>query len=177
MADREDRAVQMLAKALEMETKGKAFYEKASSTSTNALGREIFQMLMNDEIVHMDRIRKIYELLNAGRAWSGEWKAMKVEHKDLQTLFTEMASEHGSKIKAEPSDLEALDVGIDLEQRAVAFYEENLPKATDPLEREFTERMIAEERYHYGALSDMKLYLSDPTAWFLERERGGLDGA
>jgi len=27
------------------------------------------------------------------------------------------------------------------------------------------------------ALSDMKLYLADPTAWFLERERGGLDGA
>ncbi len=177
MADREDRAVQMLAKALEMETKGKAFYEKASSTSTNALGREIFQMLRNDEIIHMERIRKIYESLNAGRAWSGDWKEMNVEHRDLQTLFTEMASEHGSKIKAEPSDLEALDVGIDLEQRAVAFYEEHLPETADPLEREFTERMIAEERSHYGALSDMKLYLSNPTAWFSERERGGLDGA
>jgi len=177
MSDKGDRTIQMLAKALEMETKGKAFYENASSTSINALGREIFQMLRNDEIIHMDRIRKIYESLNAGQAWSGQWKGMEVEHKDLQTLFTEMASEHGPTIKAEPGDLEALDVGIDLEQRAVAFYEEHLTKATDPLEREFTERMIAEERSHHGALSDMKLYLADPTAWFLERERGGLDGA
>jgi hypothetical protein len=37
--------------------------------------------------------------------------------------------------------------------------------------------MISEEKSHHAALSDMKLYLSDPAAWFVEQEHPGLDGA
>jgi len=68
-------------------------------------------------------------------------------------------------------------VGIDFEMRAITFYQEHLEQATDPLEREFIEQLITEEKSHHTALSDMKLYLSDPAAWFGEQERLGLDGA
>ena len=102
---------------------------------------------------------------------------MATEKKGITQLFKGMAAAHGPSIKADTSDLEALDVGIDLENRAVAFYEGHLAKARDPMEREFIERMVAEERFHHSALVDMKAYLVDPTAWFTEREHHGLDGA
>lgn len=59
----------------------------------------------------------------------------------------------------------------------VAFYQDHLSKAKDRVEREFIEQMVTEEKSHHAALSDMKLYLSDPAAWFVEQEHPGLDGA
>ena len=98
----------------------------AVSTCQNEFGREIFQMLMKDEGMHMDRI---------------------------------------------------FNIGIDLEFRAISFYQQHVAKAVDPLEREFVDQMITEEKSHHAALSDMKLYFSDPAAWFGEHERHILDGA
>jgi rubrerythrin len=167
----------MLSKALELEKKGTGFYDNAVSTCQNEVGREIFRMLMQDEIVHMDRIKRIYELLKAGGAWTDEWKSVKPDHKDLGVLFREMVSAHGKDITAKTSDIEALDVGIDLELRAISFYQGHLSEATDSLEREFLEQIITEEKGHHTALADMKLYLSDPASWFGEQEHPGLDGA
>ena len=177
MSNDTDRSLQMLSTALEMEKKGKSFYEMAVSTCQNELGREIFQMLMKDEGMHMDRILNIYEALKVGEAWSEEWKSIKPDHKDLGILFKEMASAHGTEITAKTSDLEALDVGIDFESRTISFYQQHFAKAIDPLELEFLEQMITEEKSHHAALSDMKLYFSDPAAWFGEHERHILDGA
>ena len=177
MAENNDRAVRMLTAALNLEKKGRAFYEEASTTCGNPLGREIFQMLMKDEVVHMDRIRKIYESLNAGEPWSTAWKEMKVKNRDLRKLFKEWTTRHGGAAGADAGDIEALDVGIDLEGKAVSFYQDHLVGAKDKIECAFIELMIAEERHHYKALTDMKQYLSDPDAWFLESERGAMDGA
>ena len=177
MSNGPDRSLEMLTTALEMEKEGKAFYEKAVSTCQNEFGREIFRMLMKEEFIHMDRILKIYDSLKAGEAWSEDWKSIKPDHKDLRLLFKELAAAHGTKITPTMSDLEALDVGVDFELRAISFYQEHLAKATDSLEREFLEEMVAEEKTHHATLSDMKLYLSDPAAWFLEQEHPGLDGA
>jgi len=177
MSNGPDRSLEMLTTALEMEKEGKAFYEKAVSTCQNEFGREIFRMLMKEEFIHMDRILKIYDSLKAGEAWSEDWKSIKPDHKDLRLLFKELAAAHGTKITPTTSDLEALDVGVDFELRAISFYQEHLAKAADSLEREFLEEMVAEEKTHHATLSDMKLYLSDPAAWFLEQEHPGLDGA
>jgi rubrerythrin len=176
MTNTQDRSLHMLSEALELEKKGKAFYKDAVSTCQNDLGREIFLMLMKEESLHMDRILKIYNSLKKGQTWSEDWKSMKSDHKDLRILFREMASEHGTKITVNTSDLDALTMGIDLELRSIAFYKKNLTKARDSIERDFIEQMISEENKHHAVLSDMKLYLSDPAGWFFDHEHTGLDG-
>ena len=176
MANSQDRSLQMLFAALELEKKGEAFYKEAVITCQNDLGREIFRMLVKDEGLHMDRILKIYNSLKVGQTWSEEWKSIKLDHKDLGILFREMASAHGTKITATTSDLEALTMGIDLELRSIAFYKKNLTKARDSIERDFIEQMIGEENSHHAVLSDMKLYLADPTGWFFDHENTRLDG-
>jgi len=177
MTEKDDRTMRMFSTALEMEEKGKAFYERAKTTCQTKLGREIFRTLMEDELVHIKRIKTIYQSLKGAQTWSDEWKSMKFQHEDLSKVFRAMARKHGKNIKAETSDLEALDIGIDFEIRSISFYEENLSKATDPHEKEFISLMIGEERTHHLTLADMKYYLTDPASWFIESERVGLDGA
>ena len=57
------------------------------------------------------------------------------------------------------------------------FYKQYHANAIDPLELEFLEQMITKEESHHAALSDMKLYFSDPAACFVELGRHILDWA
>lgn len=177
MGNVSESSLAMLDKALEMERKGKDFYEKAASGCRNEIGREVFQTLRRDEDVHIARIVEIYNALANGEAWNAEWKAHSFSHGDLAVFFSDLAQKHRAQTTADAGDLQALEIGIDFELGSVAFYEQALAKAGDQAERDFIGRMIAEEKSHHTILEDARLYLTDPSSWFREHERGGLDGA
>lgn len=177
MAEGSDRALEMLSVALEKERKGWDFYKEAADKCTNDLGKELFRTLMKEEGVHIRRVKEIYEGLRGGKVWTQEWKAHKIESPDLDKLVRERISKLGPKAKGETGDIEALGIGVEMEQGAIKFYEESLTKAVDALERDFVTCMIAEEQSHYRALADLKLYLENPESWFTEHEHHVLDGA
>jgi len=171
------KSLEMLSKALEIEKKGMDYYKKAVGACENELGKKMFQMLLDDEKVHMGRIKKIYESLEGGGKWSEKMSEFKSHRNDVNNLFKEIAKKHGKEIHALTSDVEALKVGMNFELATVKFYEESLKDASDDLERKFIKRMVGEENYHYDALSDAHFYLTNPEAWFLEKEKITLDGA
>lgn len=169
-------SLEMLATALEMEEKGRAFYEKAQGTAQDPLGKEIFKTLAQEEVVHTARIKQIHDSLTTGKCWTRDWEKQTKPEKDLGGLFQKLAAREKKKITAGTSDLEAIGIGLDFESASVAFYEEQRAKAKDPLEKEFLDQMILEEKGHVQALKDTRYYLNDPEGWFMEKERAGLDG-
>jgi len=171
------KSLQMLATALEKEEKGWEFYRDAAARCANELGKEMFRTLMAEEGIHIKRIKEIYRALEGGQVWSDQWKSQKIRSGDLERLITQRIKTLGPRVKSETEDLEAVKIGIEMEQGSIRFYEEQLVKATDPMEREFVQCMIAEERGHYTALEDLKLYFENPESWFVEKEHHGLDGA
>ena len=177
MSEDRTRALQMLQTAMQMEEKGHRFYQKKVAECTNDLARQIFEKLRDDEVVHVARIKRIWSFLDRGQPWSDEWEAEGQATDDLQGFFRDLAKAHGTEVQTDQGDLEALEMGIDFEQRAVAYDQNQLDEARGPQERQFIQRMIAEERSHYAALVDVKYDLTDPEAWTLEMERAGLDGA
>ena len=177
MAEQTERSLQMLATALEKEERGRDFYLKASTTCANFLGKDIFRVLATEEGIHITRCREIYESLRGGRAWTDDWRKHKQENENLQALFRKRMTELGPKVTTETGDLDALAIGLEFEQGAIRFYEDELLNATDRLEKDFIECMILEERVHYASLADMKHYLTNPESWFTEKEHHVLDGA
>jgi rubrerythrin len=177
MMDGSDRCLKMLAAALEEEEKGLALYENAVGVCDLELGKEMFRMLLAKERDHVKRLRSIYDSLQSGEAWSDLWKPQRVEDDDLQEFFQDQITLLGHKIKADSGDLQMLEIGIGMEQDSIGFYEDQLQKVTDPLEQEFFTFMIAQERGHFAALQDLKLFFTDPESWFIERERHAMDGA
>jgi rubrerythrin len=177
MATTNERSLGMLKTALEMEEKGKSFYQMAVATCENQVGREIFTTLMNDELVHTERIKAIYAQLEGGGHWDDAWLSFKIDHGDVKPVFRNLAAKLGKEITANTNDLDALKVGIEFEQKSVDYYAEHLSLTTDSHEKRFLERMVAEEKGHRSVLQDMHAYLSDPASWFAERERSGYDGA
>ena len=177
MTETRDRFIQMLCTAQEMEEKGRAFYEKALSTSENPLGREIFRLLIDDEIIHLERIRKISDSLTKDQKWSEDWNTLQCPYQDLGAVFRDLTARYSRSGIADSNDLEALKLALDFERQSVAFYENQLTQAVDPLEKAFLAQMIIEEKGHSRTLQDTQYYLSDPEGWFIEKERAGLDGA
>jgi len=53
------------------------------------------------------------------------------------------------------------ETGLLLENEAIDFFDKHLAGATDPTEREFLERMVAEEKQHLWLLADLKFYYED----------------
>lgn len=176
MSNPNEQTLLWLSVALEMERKGKAFYDKAIGDCKNPLGHEIFKTLMKDEVVHENRIKAIYKQLEGGKEWNEEWAKMDVNHKALEPFFTGLVAKQGANVKGDTNDIKALEVGIDLETRSIEFYESNLKVATDAKEKAFLDRMVTEEKSHHKVLTDLKFYLSNPAAWFAEHERSGYDG-
>ncbi len=130
-----ERCLAMLSTALEKEEKGRDFYKDAVDKCGTELGKELFRSLMIDEGVHIQRIKQIYESLHGGQPWSDDWQSIKGINEDLQKLARQRINDLGSQIKAETTDLDALEIGIKMEQGAINFYEEQLKKATHDLKK------------------------------------------
>ncbi len=165
MTDENNLSLEMLSTALGMEEKGRTFYEKAMNSCHDEHGKEIFEFLRNEEIVHVGRIKKIYASLKEGKGWSESWKEVKARPRDLESFFRELKEKVHDHVKADSSDIEALDFGLDFEHKAVEFYENEYHRATEQLEKDFIEMMILEEKKHVEILEDMKLYMTDPEGW------------
>jgi len=161
--------------ALEMEEKGRVFYENAARECSAEVGQKIFAMLRDDEVRHVQRIKEIEKALDRD---SGLEQACRLDDREVDAgrAFRELAG----KVQAEKpcdSTIKALNAGMDFELALVKFYEEALEKASEELEREFLRRMVAEEKGHFVLLSDMQYYYEDPEGWHMDKDRAGLDGA
>jgi rubrerythrin len=177
MTTGDDRSLRMLAAALKKEEAGRDFYKEASEKCSNEIGKELFNILVVEEGIHIKRVKQIYDSLRGGSAWTEGWRSFEGVNETLQKVIRERINNLGPKIPVIEKDLEAVEIGMQMEQGSIKFYEEELPKATEALEKEFIKRMIAEEHTHYASLADLKLYLSDPESWFTEKEGPTLDGA
>jgi rubrerythrin len=176
MDKKTEKVFKMYQAALDMEEKGESFYEKTAKSSKTELGKKMFKMLADDELVHMARIKAIYGALKKGGEWTLKWKTLKIKHPDIKDVFKKLAAKNKGKLKPKSTDLDAIEVGLDLEQRSIDFYRDNLAKSKDDLEKQFLEHMVVEEKTHHYLLADMKFYLTAPDAWYIEHEKHSLDG-
>ncbi len=168
---------EMLCSALEMEAKEKEFYKRARQDCPNEMGKEIFQMLAGEETEHEKGLNEIYQALQTGQSWPVSCSLMEKKELDPKFMLKKMADRYGADIRKGVGLPEALQIGIDMEQESVKFYENQLQGNNNPDAKNFLEKMVQEEKGHYLLLLDMQYYYSDPEGYFMEKEHRGLDGA
>jgi rubrerythrin len=175
MPEGREKLLDMLCRALEMAHQAKTMYEKAVAGCENALSEEIFSILKNEEADHENRIREIYESLKNGKNWSEAWSSCTIGRGPKEPIFDRLAEKYPPANSC-VTETEALNLAVAFESACVDFYSQQLSGTADPLEREFIEAMLREERSHHRLLSDMQFYFVDPQGWFLLKERPSLDG-
>lgn len=167
---------EMLCKALELAEKSLEFYENNLEACADGLGREVFEFVRDAERDHVDRVKDIHEGLVGGGTWETVCTLDERDQEDSLSLFRSIAGKY-AKGEACSTEVEALNVALDLKLALVGFYEEWLEDAEGGVEHEFVDRMVQEQRGHYMMLSDLQYYYEDPEGWALDQDGGTLDGA
>lgn len=177
MAKEQGKTLDTFCTAMEMKESKRALYENAMKTCPDQVGIETFRMLRDSEADHLKRIREVQEELQKGKVSADACRFHSFDTGNKKVLLRKVAAERGKLPKACLDDVAAIETGIKLENASIEYFEKQLKQAAEPIEREFLQRMIEEEREHHILLADLKFYYEDTGNWFLEKGRQTLDGA
>ena len=167
---------QALKTALQMEIEGQEFYHKAWQKSDNLLAKKLFQHLVDQENVHIQKIQEIYQGIESRAGWPEKETTFKHE-RSLKSVFKEAIDSMNMDIKVSSGEIEALQTAMNMEDNSYSFYKSRAEEATTSAEESFYRTKTAEERGHYLTLLDSYEYLKDPQGWLSKNEHWGLDGA
>jgi rubrerythrin len=171
----QDKVLEALQIAIQMETEGKECYLEANKQSTNEVGRKLLQSLADEEDIHRRRFQEIYEAIRNKRAWpkivfcpdSGE---------KLRDRFARTCAMIGVNVSGGAGEFDAIEAAVEKEKESYDFYHRQSEQAIYDAEREFYEAVAVEEREHELVLLDYYEYLTNPAGFFIKKEHHSLDG-
>jgi len=175
MVAEQDKTLEALQAAIQMETNGKEYYLKVSQKSSNELGRQLFQSLAAEEDIHRRKFEEIYNAISNKKAWPVIVPRPDAG-KNLRTIFARVTEEIGSTIEIPATELDAIQMAMDMENKSYDFYKSQGEKADYDADRNFYQSLAAEEREHHLILLDYYEYLKDPAGYFVKKEHPSLDG-
>jgi len=175
MVTDQDKTLEALQIAIQMEIDGKEYYLKVSQESSSELGKKLLASLAAEEDVHRRKFEEIYNAIRNKKAWPVT-DFQPDGGKGLRTIFARATEEMGANIKAPTTELDAVQTAIDMENKTYDFYKSQGENATYDAERDFYETLATEEREHHLILLDYYEYLKDPAGWFVKKEHPSLDG-
>ena len=175
MAKEQDKTIGALQTAIQMEIDGKEFYLKAGQASGNELGKKLLQTLATEEDHHRQTFEKIYESIRENKTWP-RTDFQPDYGRGLRTVFARATEAMDTDINAIPTELEAIQTAMSLENKTYDFYKNQSKTATHDAERDFYEAIAAQESEHHRVLLDYFEFLKNPAAWFVQKEHPSLDG-
>ena len=175
MTTEEERTLEALNIAIQMEIDGKEFYLKSSQESGDEMGRRLLSSLADEEDIHRQKFSEIYDAIRAKKEWPRSY-FQPDGGKGIRTVFAEALEASDKERKAPASELEAVQTAMAMENKTYDFYKSLGEKAGQDAEREFYESLASQEREHHLILLDYYEYLKDPAAWFVGKEHPSLDG-
>lgn len=175
MSEQTKRMTSALETALQMEVEGKEFYQKTGQKSVNPLVQELFKYLAEQEDVHYRRVKEVYDAVKSGNKWPQKESTFQ-RPKSLQSVFKDAIERMGTHFEAPSSEIEALKIGMNMEDKNYSFYRNREEEAASLAEKAFYKALTGEERVHYLTLQSSHEYLLNPEGWFTMKERWSLDG-
>lgn len=175
MSQEQDATLAGLETALKMEEDGKEFYLKASKASANKLGSALFKNLADEEDIHREVFKTIYDRIKKKEGWP-EVKSMVNGGKHLHTVFAAAVEKMDREFTPVQSELDAVQTGIAMENKTIDYYRGCRDKAVSNTEKQFYEQLVAQESEHSRVLQDYYEFYNDPAIYYTLKEHPSLDG-
>ncbi len=159
--DRE-KTLELFNKAMETESEGIKIFEEAAAKAQDVKAREIFQMLAEAERRHLsiieitkEDVRKTY----SAHAWKGDF--ISEAGKEIEAIGRQYLPKLTDEIVS-ASALDAINMGIKVEQDSIAFYSDAKTKVADPGVANLFNILLASERMHLLLFELNKSYITYP---------------
>ena len=144
------RLTEGLKKAIQAEIEGYHFYMMAAQNTSDAKGRDVFQMLASEEQVHANFLRAQFKSFTESGKADHSVKLGKPNILDSGSpIFSVSLKE---RIESAHYEMTALSIGIQLELNAVKFYRGEMEASEDADVKAFYKDLMEWEQGHYKAL-------------------------
>ncbi len=143
-----ETALKLFDKAMETEREGIKFYEEAAAKAQHINAREIFQMLAEAERKHLSDIENAKEAVGHALSsydWKGDFGSQ--VGKEIEAIGRQYLPKLTDEI-ATAGALDAINMGIKLEQDSIAFYTDAKTKVTDLAVANLFGSLLWSERGH-----------------------------
>jgi rubrerythrin len=171
----QEKTLNGLRIAVQMEIDGKDFYLKASQTSRNTMGKKLLHSLAEAEDEHRRKFISVYEAIRDEKAWPKTALKPGVTG-NIKTIFSTATKRMATGVKPLAEELDAVQTAMQMENKTFDFYSSRETLADGESEKDFYRTIAAEERQHHLLLEDYYEFLKNPADWFVKSEHHSLDG-
>jgi len=140
--------LRIIKEALKLEINGQEFFNRAAELTHNELGKKMFRKLADDEVKHLAAFSKLFSSVMGGEDWKKHVKPedLKKESEVIEGLVARMKREESA------SELEGIRIGMELENKAIEFFNKSAQEVVDPVAKKILNQICDEERFHYDLL-------------------------
>jgi rubrerythrin len=157
----------VLALGVQRERAARDFYAQAAEKVLLPLGKRMFKLLAAEEAKH--------EQLLASWSSAGACPAGVTFPEADKELLKRGKAKLQNEVKPDTGDIQAIEIGQDMERKSIVFYAEAAAKAEDQPSKELFHRLEGEERKHLVLLTDLFEYMRNPNLWTVRDERAHFD--
>ncbi|MFH1220250.1 MAG: ferritin family protein [Candidatus Eisenbacteria bacterium] len=158
----DERTAQAMKTAIEMEKSGHRFFTDAARQVKHEVGRKLFSRLASEELIHLQVFEKIFSALASGTDWK---KAVAgVEPARRMTSFDDARKEFEAVDLS--VELDFLRKALDLERKAIGFFERAAREAGTAGAREVFTQILDQEQGHYDLIQAEIDSINGSGYWF-----------
>jgi rubrerythrin len=137
-----------IKEAIKLEINGRKFFDHAADVTTHEKGKKMFYFLASEEVKHLEKFGRMFTEILSGSDWK-QYVREEVgdEEAPLITKLKENMKREDTK-----GEVEALRVGMELEENAVRFFTQASAESDDPVAKKIFREISEEEKFHYDLL-------------------------
>lgn len=154
--------------AMQMEKDGEKFYREIADKTEDPGLKKIFNTLADEEVVHYNTFKKLFEKSGADAVESNILDKAK-------NIFAEMKDSGGMSISVDTAQTDAYKKAMEAEKEAYTFYEAKAEEVEDPNEKQILLTFAREERRHYRLLENVLEFVSRPDSWLEDAEFANME--
>jgi rubrerythrin len=167
----QERVIRTLQEAIVKEKEGQALYRNLASGTQNPQGKEMFQFLVRDEQSHIDKLEAQINSLRGGSCIDPLTWEKEDRPRNRESFLARAQEEMVPKMKGDFTDLDAMKLALDMENKGYTFYEKAAAEAVDSMVKGVFQYLMGQEKQHRELLTNTLVYLEAPLEWFGREER------
>jgi len=172
----QEQAIKVLREAVAIEKEGVKFYQKLANHTQNSHGRSMFDFLVKDEQSHIDKLQAEIDSLKGGTCLDPSSFEKEDRPRKRESFFARAKKDILPKLKGDFTDLDAIKVALDMENKGYAFYEKAAAQSADPMVKGIFQYLMGQEKQHRELLTNTLVFLEAPLDWFGKEERHIFEG-
>lgn len=154
------KSTDILKKAILLERRGRAFYEKVAEQTDNEDVKKIFDIMAEEEKLHEGFLSKQFKYVSENNSFQpSDFESHNKEEESIAN--TVLNDDMLDKISSSGFEAAAISAAIDMETKAIETYAKRAEEATDENEKKLFEWLADWERGHHKLLNELNKQLTE----------------